>query len=104
MRIWSTTRRSSPSCWPPSSTGGRTLAEGKKIGWKDAVSALWLLVKYRFIDTRFTTHDGYHILQSVRRARAFNRWMLGRFSRHIGGRVLEAGCGIGNFTEQLLDR
>jgi SAM-dependent methyltransferase len=88
----------------PISYHGRTLAEGKKIGWKDAVAALWLLFKYRFIDTRFTTHDGYYVLQSVRRARAFNRWMLARFSRHIGDRVLEAGCGIGNFTEQLLDR
>ncbi len=88
----------------PISYHGRSLAEGKKIRFKDAISALWCLFKYRFIDTRFTTHDGFYILQSVRRAKGFNRWMLSQFRPYIGDRVLEAGCGIGNFTEQLLDR
>ena len=27
---------------------GRTYAEGKKIGWRDGVRALWCIVKYRF--------------------------------------------------------
>jgi glycosyltransferase involved in cell wall biosynthesis len=88
----------------PISYHGRSVAEGKKIGWKDAVSAVWTLVKYRFIDDRFTTHDGYYVLQSMRRARGLNRWILGQFRQYIGQRVLEAGCGIGNFTELLLDR
>jgi glycosyltransferase involved in cell wall biosynthesis len=88
----------------PISYHGRTAAEGKKIGWKDAVSAVWTLFKYRFIDDRFTTHDGYYVLQSMRRARGLNRWILEQFRQYIGQRVLEAGCGIGNFTELLLDR
>jgi glycosyltransferase involved in cell wall biosynthesis/predicted SAM-dependent methyltransferase len=88
----------------PISYHGRTVAEGKKIGWKDAVSAIWTLVKYRFIDDRFTTHDGYYVLQSMRRARGLNRWILSRFRSYLGARVLEAGAGIGNFTELLLDR
>jgi glycosyltransferase involved in cell wall biosynthesis len=29
------------------SYGGRTYAEGKKIGWRDGVRALWCIVKYR---------------------------------------------------------
>jgi hypothetical protein len=29
---------------------GRTYAEGKKIGWKDGVVALWVLLRYRFAD------------------------------------------------------
>lgn len=29
---------------------GRTHDEGKKIGWKDGVQAIWSLVKYRFMD------------------------------------------------------
>ena len=88
----------------PISYHGRTVAEGKKIGWKDAVSAVWTLLKYRFIDDRFTTHDGYYVLQSMRRARGLNRWILEQFRQYLGNRVLEAGCGIGNFTELLLDR
>jgi glycosyltransferase involved in cell wall biosynthesis len=86
----------------PISYHGRSVAEGKKISWKDAISAAWCLVKYRFLDARFTTHDGYYVLQSVRRARSFNRWMLAGFTQYIGQRVYEAGCGIGNFTEFLL--
>jgi 2-polyprenyl-3-methyl-5-hydroxy-6-metoxy-1,4-benzoquinol methylase len=44
------------------------------------------------------------VLQSMRRARGLNRWILEQFKPYIGSRVLEAGCGIGNFTELLLDR
>jgi glycosyltransferase involved in cell wall biosynthesis len=29
---------------------GRNYSEGKKITWKDAIPAIWTLVKYRFID------------------------------------------------------
>jgi glycosyltransferase involved in cell wall biosynthesis len=88
----------------PISYHGRTVAEGKKIGWQDAVSAVWSLFKFRFIDDRFTTHDGYYVLQSMRRARGLNKWILDQFRPYVGNRVLEAGCGIGNFTELLLDR
>lgn len=88
----------------PVSYHGRTAAEGKKIRAKDALAAVWTLLKCRYWDTRFTTHDGYYILQSIRRARGFNKWMLATFRRFVGQRVLEAGCGIGNFTELLLDR
>src|SRR4029078_11441260 len=48
--------------------------------------------------------DGYYVLQSMRRARGLNRWILSQFRPYIGQRVLEAGAGIGNFTELLLDR
>jgi len=88
----------------PISYHGRTAAEGKKIGWKDAFSALWTLIRYRFVDDRFTTHGGYYVLANMRRARALNRWILDQFRDSVGARVLEAGCGIGNFSELLLDR
>jgi glycosyltransferase involved in cell wall biosynthesis len=34
----------------PISYYGRSFAEGKKISWRHGVSALWTLLKYRFID------------------------------------------------------
>jgi len=34
----------------PISYRGRDYAEGKKIGWKDGVSAIYTIVKYRFVD------------------------------------------------------
>jgi glycosyltransferase involved in cell wall biosynthesis len=32
------------------SYAGRTYEEGKKIGWKDAVSAIWQIIRFRFLD------------------------------------------------------
>ncbi len=29
---------------------GRTYEEGKKIDWKDAISALFAIIKYKFLD------------------------------------------------------
>lgn len=34
----------------PCAYHGRTYAEGKKIGWRDGVAALWHMIKYRFFD------------------------------------------------------
>ena len=34
----------------PISYSGRDYSEGKKIGWKDGVSALWYIMKFRFVD------------------------------------------------------
>ena len=38
----------------PISYHGRTYAEGKKIGWKDGVRALWCLFKYAIKERRST--------------------------------------------------
>jgi glycosyltransferase involved in cell wall biosynthesis len=91
-------------CEVPISYAGRTYAEGKKITWKDAFKALWSMVKYRFFSQRFTTHEGFFILQSVRKARSFNRWLVQRIRPFVGQRVVEGGCGIGNLSEHFLDR
>ena len=32
----------------PIAHSGRNVSEGKKIDWKDFVSAVWTLVRYRF--------------------------------------------------------
>lgn len=34
----------------PITASPRTYKEGKKIGWKDGVIAIWTLIKYRFVD------------------------------------------------------
>jgi len=36
----------------PISYAGRTYAEGKKIGWKDGVRAIWCILKYNLFSTR----------------------------------------------------
>lgn len=88
----------------PISYHGRTAAEGKKIGFRDAIEALTTLIRCCFLDTRFTTNDEYFLLQTFRRTRRVCRWDFNKFQPFIGSRVLETGCGIGNFAELLLDR
>ncbi len=34
----------------PISYNGRSFSEGKKIGWRDGVAAIYILIKYKFID------------------------------------------------------
>lgn len=86
----------------PISYTGRTYAEGKKIGARDGLKALAAILKYRFIDTRFTTDDGYATLRSTRRAGAYNRWLLKQVQPYLGRRIFEAGAGIGNLSSFLL--
>ena len=73
----------------------------RRSAGRDGFRALWAMFRCLFLDTRFTTHDGYYILVAVRNARAFNRWMYRQIAPYVGKHVLEAGCGIGNLTELL---
>ncbi|HZY58253.1 MAG TPA: glycosyltransferase [Candidatus Binataceae bacterium] len=84
----------------PISYHGRTYDEGKKIGAKDAVSALWVILRGYF--TRDIYRDpGAHILDSLAGTKRFNRWMADTVRPYLGSRVLELGAGIGNMTQQL---
>ena len=42
-------------------------------------------------------------LEIAAEAENYRRWLLRRFRPYIGQRILEAGAGIGNYTELLLD-
>jgi hypothetical protein len=37
-------------CEVPISYFGRSYDEGKKITWRDGFQAIWVLIKYRFMD------------------------------------------------------
>jgi SAM-dependent methyltransferase len=43
-------------------------------------------------------------LEVAAEARNYQNWMLNRFRPYLGQRILDAGAGIGAFTEHLLDR
>lgn len=88
----------------PISYHGRTYAEGKNIGWKDGVQALWLIFKFRFLDTRATDESAVATRQSLGRAPQFRRWLVEAFGDSLGDRVLEVEAGPGHLTAWLLDR
>jgi glycosyltransferase involved in cell wall biosynthesis len=88
----------------PISYRGRTYAEGKKIGAKDAIAALKAIFRYRFFAGRYCNHEGFLILQAIEKANRFNRWLFSQFGDLLGDSVLEAGAGIGNLTQFVLDK
>ena len=78
----------------PISYNGRTYEEGKKIGFKDAVKAAWVLLKY----SRWEAPAGDVGAITLRRMAAltpYNRWLHERFERFLGDRILEVGAGVG---------
>ena len=88
----------------PISYHGRTYQEGKKIGWKDGLQTLYIIIKYYFIDDIFEKSTGEHILYSMSHARKFSYWTFMQISPFVGERVLEVGSGLGTLTYQLIPR
>ncbi len=41
-------------------------------------------------------------LESMNQAQWYNQWTLNQFRKFLKGKILEVGCGIGNFTKSLL--
>ena len=85
----------------PISYHGRQYAEGKKIGWKDAVSAVWTILKYRVIADVGREDAGYTTLRRVEVLKRYNRFLWDLVAPFVGGRVLEIGSGTGLMTKFL---
>ena len=88
----------------PISYYGRTYEEGKKIGWRDAVSAIWTIVKHSTREAEDPRNVGHVTLARMGKLEPYNRWLADRFRGALGRRVLEIGAGFGNMTRQLLGR
>src|SRR3954454_22033 len=102
------------------SYSGRTYAEGKKIGWKDGVRAMYGIVRYskawrglrekldhapdrsigpaEFDDSDAELSD---VLSTLEEADNYAEWIYGLIHPHLGGEVLEIGAGHGELTERL---
>jgi len=87
----------------PISYHGRTYEEGKKIGFKDAVQAVFVILRYAFSNDIYKD-SGPDILHALSKAPRFNRWMAETIRPFVGERVLEIGAGIGNLTRALIPR
>jgi glycosyltransferase involved in cell wall biosynthesis len=87
----------------PISYYGRTYEEGKKIGWKDAFSALWTIVKHSLREAEDPRNVGHVTLSRLARLEPYNRWIVDRFRKALGLRILEVGAGFGNVTKHLLE-
>ncbi len=87
----------------PISYSGRTYEEGKKIGFKDALQAVWVILKFfRWEAPRDDV--GTRTLRRMSALAPYNRWLHDRFEAHLGRRILEVGSGVGNQTRYFIDR
>jgi glycosyltransferase involved in cell wall biosynthesis len=85
----------------PISYRGRSYAEGKKIGWKDGVQALCIILKYWLIDD-LGVGRGELTLKLLQKASRYNGWVYQMLRPHLGRDILEVGSGIGNMTRYFL--
>ncbi|HYU79459.1 MAG TPA: bifunctional glycosyltransferase/class I SAM-dependent methyltransferase, partial [Vicinamibacterales bacterium] len=81
----------------PISYNGRTYEEGKKIGFKDALKAVWVLLRYWRWEAP-TDDIGAITLRRMATLAPYNRWLHERFEHYLGTRILEVGSGVGNQT------
>jgi SAM-dependent methyltransferase len=87
----------------PISYYGRTYEEGKKIGLKDAIQALFIILRYG-LSRDIYLDPGARILDTLAETPRFNQWMADTIRPFLGSRVLEIGAGIGNLTAKLSPR
>ena len=85
----------------PISYHGRSYAEGKKIGWKDGVQALGVILKYWLVSD-LGIPRGEMTLKLLQKATSYNRWVYQMLRPWIGRDILEIGSGIGNMTRYFL--
>jgi SAM-dependent methyltransferase len=95
-----TARRQARFYETPISYHGRTYEEGKKIGFLDALQAIYVILKCAFTRDIYK-EPGQEILDVLSATHRFNGWMAQTILPYVGERVLELGAGIGNMTRHL---
>ena len=88
----------------PISYHGRTYEEGKKIGWKDGVKALLVVLRYWLIDDLYVTTYGRGVLNNLTGTPQYLSWLARTMRPYLGDSVLEVGAGIGNIAGRLMSR
>jgi glycosyltransferase involved in cell wall biosynthesis len=88
----------------PISYHGRTYEEGKKIGWKDGLKALGVIIKFWLIDDLYAAPYGRGVLNNLTGTPHYLSWLARILRPRVGDTVLEVGAGIGNLTGRLMSR
>ncbi len=88
----------------PISYHGRTYEEGKKIGWKDGVQALGVILKFWILDDLYNWPHNRVALINLTRTPAYVNWLAALMRPWLGDSVIEFGAGIGTFSGRLMGR
>ncbi len=86
----------------PISYHGRTYEEGKKIGWRDGVKALGVILYFWLVDDLYKPpYDRGH-LYNLTGTPSYLSWQASILRPYLGDTVLELGAGMGNLTGRLM--
>ena len=88
----------------PISYHGRLYSEGKKIGWKDGISALWTILYYWLIDDCYYDSDDLLIRSTPDFSRRFNKSLVQKSLNWLGATIFEIRSGIGLVSRNLPQR
>jgi SAM-dependent methyltransferase len=88
----------------PISYHGRTYEEGKKIGWRDGVKAMGVILRYWLIDDLYSARYGRGVIGSLTGTPQYLSWLTSRLRPHLGDSILEIGAGLGNISGRLMAR
>jgi glycosyltransferase involved in cell wall biosynthesis/precorrin-6B methylase 2 len=98
------------------SYAGRTYEQGKKIGWRDGMRALYCVVNYSPLAARIRARAARRrspssyaeaddtlaeVLTSIDAASEYADWIAALLEPHVSGDILEIGSGHGVLTERL---
>ena len=87
----------------PISYHRRTWEEGKKIGPVDGLKALGAMVRYAWLDRRYTDHAGVWFHTHLERQKRFRHQVAQGFLPYLGRSVLQLGAGTGVWVPHLLE-
>lgn len=88
----------------PISYHGRTYEEGKKIGWKDGLQALGVILKFWLIDDLYSDTRGREAIINLTRTPAYTDWLCSVLRPELGDSVFELCAGVGTFSARLMGR
>src|ERR1043165_7420145 len=88
----------------PISYHGRTYEEGKKIGWKDGLKTLGVILKFWVIDDLYAAPYGRGVLNNLTGTPQYLSWLARQLRPYLGDNILEVGAGIGNIAARLMAR
>jgi glycosyltransferase involved in cell wall biosynthesis len=88
----------------PISYHGRTYEEGKKIGWKDGVKALGVVLYFWIVDDLYKESYGQNYLNTLTGTPAYLNWLVSIVRPNLGDRILELGAGLGSLTGMLMGK
>ena len=88
----------------PISYHGRTYEEGKKIGWKDGVKALAVILHFWLIDDLYNESYGRKYIANLNGTPQYLAWIARLLRPKVGDTVLELSAGLGNITARLMTR